>query len=503
MTWTRETLREWIQQQMRGLRLIVVSNRAPYVHRRVNGVVECVRPASGMAAALEPVMRACGGVWVAQGTGDADAETCGSSGRLRVPPEDSQYTLRRVFLPPDIESGFYNGLANGGLWPLCHITFNRPRFDPADWNCYRLVNEIFADAVIEEAANEPAMVFVQDYHFALLPLLLKERNPNLVIGHFWHIPWPNPEIFRVFPWQRELMSGMLGNDLVGFHLRRHCVNFLDTVDQTIESLVDHVGMEIRRGDRTTLVRPFPISIDFEQHSAIAGGDEAAREAQRWMRRLGNPPGPIGIGIDRVDYTKGIPERLRAIESLLLNYPEYRGSFQFVQIGVPSREGVPEYRRLAGEIDATVDRINGKWSRGAWKPVVYFHRQYSQVELMGLHRLAAFCMVNSLHDGMNLVAKEFIASRSDEEAVLMLSQFAGAASELPEALIFNPFDLDETRETIRTAIEMRHGERRRRMQRLRESVASNDVYRWAGKILSTLSRFEVAEEAAATACLYAH
>ncbi len=503
MTWTREALREWIQQQMRGLKLIVVSNRAPYVHRRVNGNVECVQPASGMAAALEPVMRACGGVWVAQGTGDADREVSGASGRLRVPPERPRYSLRPVFLPPDIEAGFYSGLANGGLWPLCHITFSRPSFDPADWSCYRLVNEIFADAVVDEAGDEPAMVFVQDYHFALLPMLLKERNPNLVVGHFWHIPWPNPEIFRVFPWRSDLIDGMLGNDLIGFHLRRHCANFLGTVDQTIESLVDDVGMNVRRGDRTTLVRPFPISIDFERHSAIAGGEDAARETQRWVRRLGNPSGPIGIGIDRVDYTKGIPERLRAIESLLVNYPEYRGSLQFVQIGVPSREGVPEYRRLAEEIDATVERINSKWSRGTWQPIVYFHRQYSQLELMGLHRLAAFCMVSSLHDGMNLVAKEFIASRDDEDGVLVLSQFAGAAAELPEALIFNPYDLEETRETIRTALEMRRAERHRRMQRLRESVAANDVYRWAGKILSTLSRFEVAEEAAATVCSYAH
>jgi trehalose 6-phosphate synthase len=359
---------------------------------------------------------------------------CDPTGHIKVPPESPRYTLRRVFLPPEIDAGFYGGLSNGGLWPLCHTTFNRPRFEPADWDCYRLVNELFADAVLEEAKDGPALVFVQDYHFALLPLLLKERNPNLVVGQFWHIPWPNPEILRVFPWQRELLSGMLGNDLLGFHLRRHAANFLSTVDQTVEAVVDHVGMEIRRGDHTTLVRAFPISIDFHKHAATATTNAVTLETTRWRERLGYPQGPIGIGIDRVDYIKGIPERLRAVQSLLANYPEYVGRLQFVQIGVPSRQDVPEYRALAAEIDATVKSINGQWQDGAWKPVHYFRQQFSQVELMGLHRMADFCLVSSLDDGMNLVAKEFVASRNDESGVLVLSRFAGAASELTEALI---------------------------------------------------------------------
>jgi len=503
MTWTREALRELIEQRMTGLRLIVVSNRAPYVHQHLDAGIQCVQPASGMAVALDPVLRACGGVWVAQGSGDADRETSNRFGRLEVPPEAPQYTLRRIFLPPDVEAGFYNGLANGGLWPLCHITFNRPRFEPADWDCYRLVNEIFADAVVEEAGGEPALVFVQDYHFALLPSLLKERNPNLVVGHFWHAPWPNPEIFRVFPWQRDLIAGLMGNDLLGFHLRRHCVNFLDTVDQTVEALVDHVSMEIRRGDRTTLVRPFPISIDFEEHAAAAASHRAALEARCWRDRLGDPAGLIGIGIDRVDYTKGILERLKAIDSLLELYPEYRGVLTFVQIGVPSREAVPEYRHLASEIEELVERINAQWSLGSRNPIAYFHTQFSQIELMGLHQLADFCMVSSLHDGMNLVAKEFVASRNDEDGVLALSQFAGAAAELTDALTFNPYDLDQTRETIRAAVEMARDERRRRMQKLRETVLGANVYRWAGKILSTLSRLDFAEEAATASCSFAH
>lgn len=499
MAWTYDSLQEVVTQRLQGLKLIVVSNRAPYVHNRVNGKAQCHQPASGLATALEPVMRACGGVWIAQGTGSADRETADRAGRIAVPPDAPAYTLRRVFLPPELDSGFYTGLSNTGLWPLCHITFNRPRFDPSHWDCYRVVNELFADAVLEEANGEPALVFVQDYHFALLPLLLKERNANLLVSQFWHIPWPNPEVFRVFPWQKELVSGMLGNDLLGFHLRRHGANFLATVDQTVEAMADHVSMEIRRNDRTTLVRPYPISIDFHRHSAVAAGTDVAREMAQWQERLHDWPGRLGIGIDRVDYTKGIPERLRALDSLLAEYPEYRGNVQFVQIGVPSREAVPEYAQLAGEIEAAVNQINDRWSTPAWKPVIYFHRQFSQVELMALHQLADFCIVSSLHDGMNLVAKEFVASRNDEQGVLILSRFAGAAAELTDALVFNPYDLDQTRDAMRAALEMDAAEVRRRMQKLRETVAANNVYRWAGKFLSTLSRLEVNDEGALTAC----
>ncbi len=503
MPWNEESLHELATQRLKGHRLIVVSNRAPYVHQRSDGSVRCVQPASGLATALEPVMCACGGVWVAQGTGNADRETCDRHGRLMVPPDGPRYTLRRVFLPTELAAGFYSGLSNSGLWPLCHVSFHRPRFDPADWDCYREVNERFADAVAEEAAGEPALVLVQDYHFALLPVMLKERNPNLVVGQFWHIPWPNPEVFRVFPWQQELISGMLGNDLLGFHLRRHGANFLATVDQTVEAMVDHVTMEVRRGDHTTLVRPFPISIDAKKHSEAAASWRVLEERERWSERIGGFQGAIGIGIDRLDYTKGIPERLRAIDALFATYPEYLGKVQFIQIGVPSREDVPEYRALSNEVGSLVDRINQQWSSGDWKPIVYFRRHFSQPELMGLHQMADFCMVSSLHDGMNLVAKEFAASRIDEQGVLLLSRFAGAAVELTDAVVFNPFDLIQTREAIRAALEMDPSEARRRMQKLRETVAANSVYRWAGKILSALSRFDVAEEGVLSECSYAH
>ncbi|MBI4910703.1 MAG: trehalose-6-phosphate synthase [Acidobacteria bacterium] len=487
MTWTRESLQTLIGERLKGIRIIAVSNRAPYLHRDKFGTTECVQPASGMAAALDPVMRACGGVWVAQGTGDADRITSDSKGRLQVPPEWPSYTLRRVFLPERLQAGFYSGLSNGCLWPLCHVAFLRPRFEPEDWNAYCTVNRIFADAVLEEARGEPALVFVQDYHFALLPRMLKERNPDLVIGQFWHIPWPNPEVLRVFPWQKELVEGMLGNDLIGFHMRTHCANFLSTLDQTVEALVDHVAMEARRAGQTVQVRPFPISIDFEAHSKTAASPRVESEAERWWMRIGPGDGPLGISIDRVDYTKGIPERLRAIDSLLRHCPEYRRSLRFVQIGVPSREDVPEYRDLAARVQQMVDEINDRWAMGGWKPIHYFHSQFSQMELMGLHRLADFCVVSSLHDGMNLVAKEFVASRTDGDGVLVLSRFTGAAAELGDAVIFNPFHLNQAREALQTALVMSSEERRRRMRHMRQVVEVNNVYRWAGKLLTTFLR----------------
>ncbi|MFN7935533.1 MAG: trehalose-6-phosphate synthase [Bryobacteraceae bacterium] len=485
MSWTRDTLRQWITDRLQGSRLIVVSNRAPYQFTQGERGWEAQQSVGGMATTLEPVMRACGGTWIAQG----DTERPCANGMHLESPRSGRYNLRTVTLNPAVAAGFYSGFSNGALWPLCHTSFIRPRFSAADWECYRIANEIFADAIIEEAGSSPAFVFVQDYHFALLPALLKRRNPNLVIGQFWHIPWPNPEVCSVCPYLPEIVEGMLGCDLLGFQLRRFCENFLSTVDQSVEAVADHVSLTVQRHGHLTQVRPFPISIDAEEHSVRAASKAVAKESLAWSMRLHNPFGHIGIGIDRLDYTKGIPERLQAIESLLLHYPEYRGLFHFVQIGVPSRTSVPEYRRLDTLVRQTVDRINDQWGTPTWRPVTYFNQAFSQTELMGLHLLARFCIVSSLHDGMNLVAKEFVASRNDGKGVLLLSRFAGAATELNGALLFNPYHLDETRESIRAALEMKPAEVRHRMSLMRQSLDDNTVYRWAGKMLSTMARYQ--------------
>ncbi len=495
MHWSLESLQKLAQESLRDRKLIVVSNREPYIHRRSGGRIECQLPASGMAAALDPVMRACGGIWVAHGSGDADRETAGADGRLSVPPDNPRYTLRRVWLSKEQEQGYYYGLSNEGLWPLCHIVFRRPVFRPQDWESYRRVNATFAQAVLKEAGDSPSFVFVQDYHLALLPRMLRQSRSDLVIAQFWHIPWPNRETFRAFPWPEELLDGLLGNDLLGFHVRYHCQNFLDTVDRTIEARVDLEHSEITRGGRITAVRPFPISIDFAKKNAAAGEPSVDREMRRLRRKLGLEGKLLGLGVDRIDYTKGIPDRLRALDLFLERYPAYRNRVVFLQVGVPSRIRIGEYRRLDDEIDTLVEEINWKWSTASWKPITFLKQHLEPLQMTAVYRLASFCFVSSLHDGMNLVAKEFVGSRCDEQGVLILSKFTGAARELRDAVRVNPFDVGQCAEAILSALEMPEAQQRARMRKMRTIVAANNIYRWAGKILISmagLSQFPVSQ-----------
>jgi trehalose 6-phosphate synthase len=490
--WTRDVLSEFVRTKLDGYRLIVVSNREPFQHRRAGARIECIQPASGMASALDPVMRACGGLWIAHGNGDADFETVDRFDHVQVPPERPEYTLRRVWLSKEDEEGYYAGFANQGLWPLCHVAFTRPLFDPDHWDTYRRVNERFADAVLEEAGNEPTFVFIQDYHFALLPRMLRNASSNLVIAQFWHIPWPNREVFSAFPWREEILDGLLGNDLLGFHLQHHCRNFLETVDCSVEARLDTTNSEICRGGHCTLIRPFPIGIDFDEHADLAESESVETQIRRWKQELSLKGKLLGIGIDRLDYTKGIPERLRFLDRLLERHPGYRGKLVFVQIAVPSRSTLPAYRQIEREVDALAAQINLRWGTASWRPVVLLKRHYTQPEMIALHRMAHFCVVSSLHDGMNLVAKEFAASRVDEDGVLVLSKFAGAAYELKEALQINPFSIEEGAEAYRAALQMQAEERGRRMRKLREAIEQNNVYRWAGKFLSQLAKIEFPE-----------
>jgi len=490
--WTRAGLHELLRERFAGSRFIAVSNREPYIHRRRDGKIDCIQPASGLTTALEPILRATGGTWVAHGSGDADRLVVDRRDHVAVPEDKPAYTLRRVWLDKEIEDRYYYGLANEGLWPLCHIAFHRPVFRQDDWECYRKANQAFADAVLEEAEGEPAFVFIQDYHFALLPRMLKERNPNLTVAHFWHIPWPNREVFRAFPWKEELLDGLLGNDLLGFHLQYHCANFLETVDRGLEAMIDEDRSEVWRRERVTRVRPFPISIDFAQHTREADGLRVQLEMERWRAELGSQSEVIGIGIDRADYTKGIPERLKAIDRLLESHEEYRGKLVFLQVAVPSRTQIDDYQKLIEEIDTVTDTINRRWSRDGWCPIHLCRRHLPQYELMALHRLANFCLVTSLHDGMNLVAKEFVASRSDGDGVLVLSSFTGAARELTSALQINPFSADQMAQAIRRALTMPTGERRYRMRALRSVVRENNIYCWAANMVGTALQPDVRE-----------
>lgn len=485
--WTADRLAVQVQTRLDGGRLFIVSNREPYAHQRNGKSIEVVVPPSGLVTALEPVLNACDGTWIAHGSGDADTEVVDAHDRLRVPPDDPRYTLRRVWLNKE-EDGYYYGFANEGLWPLCHIAHARPTFRAQDWQRYQEVNRKFADAVLEEIEDAPKpVVLVQDYHFALLPRLLKEKRPDARVAIFWHIPWPNPEGFGICPWQRQLVDGLLGADLIGFHIQSHCNNFLQTVDRVVESRVDWEHFSVSRQHHRTIVRPFPISVDLTDDEAVSSDGYRANylEREALMRSLGVNAAFLGVGVDRVDYTKGILERFRAIERFLEQYPKYQGEFTFVQIGAPSRTHIKRYHDLLAEVEAEAERINWRFQTGKWKPIVFLKRHHNHEEIERYYRAADLCLVTALHDGMNLVAKEFLAARSDERGVLILSQFTGAARELRDALLVNPYDIDQTAEAIRVALEMEPEEKQVRVHRMRKVIKEQNIYRWAGSLIMEL------------------
>ena len=484
---TQETLRKQIRQTLRNRLFVVVSNREPYIHQHGENGIVLMRPASGMAGALDPVVQASGGLWVAHGSGNADEEVSDASGRVRVPPEKPTFTLKRIWLTKEQEENYYYGFANSALWPLCHLAYRRPVFHEAHWRAYREVNELFAEAIAEEIGHRKAFIFVQDYHLALLPRLLKERVPQAVVAQFWHIPWPNPEVFRVCPWKYELLEGLLGNDLLGFHIRHDCLNFMETVAEEMEARPDRESTAIVYQGHTTRIRAFPIGVDFARIDKIASSPETRALMEELRKRYRLPTENLGLGVDRLDYTKGIPERILAVDRLLDRHPEYRENFSFLQVAPPSRIHVEEYRRLSDEVDRLVDQVNWKHRSGSWVPITYLKQHLEQPVLYALYRLARFCLVSSLHDGMNLVAKEFVAAQVEESGVLLLSQFVGGARQLSDALIINPFAADQTAEQIHAALVMDPNEVRWRMHRLREQVRDHNIYRWATQVVQKLGR----------------
>ncbi|MGH9405014.1 MAG: alpha,alpha-trehalose-phosphate synthase (UDP-forming) [Terriglobia bacterium] len=491
--WTAERLRILVQSKLEESRLFAVSNREPYEHSRRGRDITCAVPASGLVTALEPILRACDGTWLAHGGGDADHDVVDAYDHIRVPPEEPHYTLRRVWLSKEETEGYYYGFSNEGMWPLCHIAHTRPTFRTEDWACYKEVNQKFARAVLEEMAGEERpFVLAQDYHFALLPRLVKEGFPASRVAIFWHIPWPNPEAFGICPWQRELLDGLLGADLVGFHTQSHCNNFLETVDAALESRIDWERFAVNRGGHRTLVRPFPISVDFQENPAGTPSPNGSiyLERRALLREHGVEAAFMGVGVDRVDYTKGILERFRGIERFLEKYPSFRGQFTFVQIGAPSREHIKRYHDLLADVEQEADRINWRFQSSSWRPIVYLKRLHTHREIERYYRAADLCMVTSLHDGMNLVAKEFVASREDEQGALILSRFTGASGELRDAVMVNPYDTEQLAGAIYFALEMDPDERSARMTRMRRVVRDHNIYRWAANLISELAEIRV-------------
>jgi trehalose-6-phosphate synthase len=480
--WNPETLRSTISEHLPDAKIIVVSNREPYIHNCVPEGPSLQTPASGLVAAVEPVMRACGGVWVAHGSGSADRETVDSHDRIRVPPSSPAYTLRRVWLSEEEQDGYYYGFANEGLWPLCHIAFVRPVFRQSDWEQYRAVNARFARAVIEEADRSDPIIMVQDYHLALLPKMIRQQLPDASIITFWHIPWPNSESFGICPWKEEIIDGLLGSTVLGFHTQFHCNNFIDTVDRFMESRIDREHASIIVGGHETFVRPYPISIAWPP-GALAGQQPVGDCRSSVRARLDLPDKTrLVLGIERFDYTKGILDRMRSVDRLLTMHPELKGQLVFLQVAAPTRSKLATYLNLQAEAQKLADDINTRHADAAHPPIMLVVQHLESEQVFELLRAADVCIVSSLHDGMNLVAKEFVAARDDERGVLMLSNFTGASRELSEALLVNPYDTQAMSEGLYRALFMPEDEQRARMQVMRETVRTRNVYRWAGQML---------------------
>ena len=487
--WTPERLKEFVRLKLEDRPLFVVSNREPHMHIHNGKDIKCIVPASGLVTALEPVLNACGGTWIAQGSGDADRETVDKNNRIKVPPQEPKYTLRRVWVDKDEEEGFYSGFSNEGLWPLCHIAHTRPIFRDKDWEDYKSVNNKFTQAVLQEIEGIASPhILIQDYHFALLPYLIKSARPDARVAIFWHIPWPNPESFGICPWHKELLQGMLGADLIGFHTQFHCNNFIASVDRFLESRIDYEHFTVNREGHTTWIKPFPISISFnppDESPAVV-----AQTKEGLLKTHGIQAQWLGVGVDRLDYTKGILERFRAIEHFLDNHTIFRGKFTFVELGAPSRTMIPKYKEFIDEIDKEVERINMKFKMKNWQPILLLTKYHSHQEILPFYKAADVCLVTSLHDGMNLVAKEFISARDDDQGVLVLSQFTGASRELRDALIVNPYDIGQTSQAIKNALEMTKEEQAERMKRMRNIIKDNNVYRWAGELVGQLTQVRI-------------
>jgi trehalose 6-phosphate synthase len=481
-----------LKQSLRGHQLVVVSNREPYIHQRKGDRVEIIRPASGLVTALEPILRAVGGLWIAHGSGSADREAADERDEVAVPPGKPSYRLKRVWLSAEEENGYYYGFSNEGLWPLCHLAHTRPIFRLSDWESYRVVNGRFGEAIPDSLLNPRSIILVQDYHFALLPQMIRSRclgrekdAPRIAV--FWHIPWPNPEAFGICPWNSELLKGMLGADVIGFHTQYHCNNFLETCNRYLEARIDYEKFSVTMENRETLIRAFPIGIDTAPVRTLS---DTEREALK--DKYGIHASFIAVGVDRLDYTKGIIERIEAVERFLEKHPEQVGKFALVQMGSPSRSQIPAYQALVDSLTSTVERVNQRFGRpDGYKPVYLLHSHHEWDEIQYFYQLGDLCMVTSLHDGMNLVAKEYVWCQRPDRGSLILSKFTGASRELNDAFIVNPYSIEEMADAIARAVSLTREERTRRMISMRAKVEARSAYHWAADLIrSTIPKDEI-------------
>ena len=465
-------------------RLIVVSNREPYVHKRSGLRVTIETPAGGLSSALDDVLKAARGTWIAWGSGSADRETVDGNSRLRVPPDDPCYTLRRVWLKSQVVENYYHGYANQVLWPLCHITLDRVTYRKSFWDHYERANRAFADATIDEAGDD-AVVWVQDYQLCLVPRFVRERSPHLTLHHFWHIPWPDWSVFRICPQSRELLEALLANDLIGFQVPLFVRNFMDCVRESLDADIDHHRHTVTYRGHTTRLEAFPISVDFDKFNGLASSPHTVRAIGKIRRQHRLEKVLVGIGVDRLEYTKALLKRLQALELFFERYASFRQKFTFIQVCVPTRMREP-YLSYGKAVEEMIERINKRFRQGTWRPILSITTKVDHKDLASYYRMADLAVISSVYDGMNLVAKEYAACQVDGTGVLLLSELTGAAEELDGSLLVNPYDVEAFSDRIKQALTMPPDEKRTHMTSLRRTVREYDIRRWVSEVLHAAS-----------------
>jgi trehalose 6-phosphate synthase len=489
MAWNKKTLEKVMKERFSNHLFMVVSSAEPYVHNFSKDAIRVDRAPGGLVTGVEPILKANKGLWIAHGRGTADKDVVDANDKIKLPPRKTAYTLKRLWVNKKNLKGWYYGFSNQALWPLCHNVYERPAFDENDWKSYVSVNSQFADAVLQEAEGKQGVIWFHDYTMAIAPGLIQAKRPDLILGHFWHIPWPTPQIFQICPWGKEILEGMLSNRLIGFQRLSYCKNFLASVARTLEAKVDFDAMTITYKDFVTTVRHYPISVDYQ---ALAKSSKITkRYGKAYIKKFVTARYEfLSLGVERLDYTKGIPERIKAIDRFLEKYPQYLEKFVHINVLVPSRVLIPRYEDLNQEIEALIQDVNFKYATPTWQPIHVIKESLAQHQLFNFYKSADVMMVTSLADGMNLVAKEYVASGSDDGA-LILSDQAGAVDELSDAYIVNPYDVDRLADAIKASLEMPVEERKARMAKMREIISKQNVYRWAGKFLTDLSELTVA------------
>lgn len=486
--WNKDSLREVIKDKLKDHLFVVVSNREPYSHIYSGNKIKSVRAVSGAVTPLDYIMQVTKGVWIAHGSGDADKEVVDKNDEIMVPEENPRYTLKRVWLSKNEIDCYYAGFSNNTLWPLCHLAHVRPNFSKDEWECYQKVNEKFANAILQKIGSSKAFIWIQDYHFALVAKFLKEKRPDLIVAQFWHTPWPAAEIFRICPWKKEILEGLLSNDLLGFHLNYYCNNFFSTINKELEANIDHESSKVFYKEHDTIVKAFPIGVDYELIASLANRSRKSRKrlTQKYIRSNYKY---LCLSVERVDYIKGTIERIKAINRFLEKYPEYQKKFVYLGIAPHSRMRIPVYQNLLKDIKNLVEKVNWKYYSNSWYPINITEDIFSLEELTPFYKNADLCMVNSLDDGMNIVAKEFIAAADPNRGMLILSRFTGTARELSDAVLVNPYDIEQMADAIKTAIEMPDKERLERMNKMKQIVKEKNVYRWASKFILELSNLK--------------